>query len=349
MIGCCDNILIQVNIPSTAGPNFTIYYAGQCFTVNNVFPAPFAGASFVTGYNNCADCQTVNGVCPTTTPTPTPTQTPTNTPTLTKTPTQTPTRTVTPTQTPTITPTRTVTPTQTPTTTPTQTSTITPTQTQTPTHTPTNTPSVTPTQTPTNTPTRTVTPTPTKTPTQTPTPSPAVVGATMTPCCATDTVNLSIRMNSNIALNTIAVISGKCYRVSAITAPNLLNTYYNSSFFTGFDCLTCVSVIQGGVCPTKTPTPTPTTTPTPTKTPTPTPTRTPAVNWLLTNCGGGGPATVIVTPSGSTPSVGTLVCVNVGAVTTYRYYYTSTTSSPTNATLLSVKTGANCGSPVSCP
>ena len=152
-------------------------------------------------------------------------------------------------------------------------------------------------------------------------------------------------MNSNIALNTVAVISGKCYRVIAITAPNLLNPYYNSSFFTGFDCLTCVSVIQGGVCPTRTPSPTPTMT----KTPTVTPTKTPVVNWLLTNCGGPGPATVIVTPSGSVPSVGTLVCVNVGGVSTYRYYYTSTTSSPTTATLLSVKTGANCGSPVSCP
>ena len=349
MIGCCNNVLIQVNIPTTVGPNFTIYYAGECFTVNNILPGPYPGASFVSGYDNCADCQVVNGVCPTTTPTPTPTQTPTNTTTPTQTPTNTPTRTVTPTQTPTNTPTRTATPTITPTNTPTTTSTNTPTPTKTPTQTPTITPSITPTKTPTNTPTNTTTTTPTKTPTQTPTPSPAVVGATMTPCCATDTTNVSIRMNSNIALNTIGIIFGKCYRVSAITAPNLLNTYYDSGYFTGFDCLTCVNVIQGGVCPTRTPTPTPTVTKTPTQTPTKTPTRTPAVNWLLTNCGGGGPATVIVTPSGAAPAVNTLICVNVGGVTTYRYYYTATTSSPTTATLLSVKTGANCGSPVSCP
>jgi hypothetical protein len=136
--------------------------------------------------------------------------------------------------------------------------------------------------------------------------------------------------------------------VISTSAPNLIDSIVSSSAFLPplADCTSCRLTVA---CPTPTPTTSKTPTPTPTKTPTQTPTRTPAVNWLLTNCGGGGPATVIVTPSGSTPSVGTLVCVNVGAVTTYRYYYTSTTSSPTNATLLSVKTGANCGSPVSCP
>jgi hypothetical protein len=287
MIGCCDNILIQANIPSTAGPNFTIYYAGQCFTVNNVFSAPIAGASFVTGYNNCADCQTVNGVCPTTTPTPTPTQTPTNTTTPTQTPTVTPTRTVTPTQTPTVTPTRTVTPTQTPTVTPTRTPTVTPTRTVTPTQTPTNTPSITPSKTPTNTPTKTVTPTPTKTPTQTPTPSQTFIGATFTSCCS-GYPNITRRVPSDITVGRTAIIGGICYQVISISLPNLIDSIVPSSAFLGLlaDCTSCGFIVA---CPTPTPTTSKTPTPTPTKTPTqtPTPTLTNTGVWLVARCSDG--------------------------------------------------------------
>jgi hypothetical protein len=286
MIGCCDNVLIQVNIPSTAGPNFTIYYAGQCFTVNNVFSTPIAGASFVTGYNNCADCQTVNGVCPTTTPTPTPTQTPTNTTTPTTTPTVTPTRTVTPTQTPTVTPTRTVTPTQTPTVTPTQTTTVTPTRTVTPTQTPTNTPSITPTVTPTVTPTTTPTVTPTTTPTPTPTETLPLVGGEFIPCCVElGTTSIFGRIPASITLGQTIVVGGNCYQLINNTLPlNLLAPIYTSFII---DCPTC---LVSNPCPiisptpTKTPTATPTITPTPTitKTPTKTPTQTPTKTATVT-------------------------------------------------------------------
>ena len=129
------------------------------------------------------------------------------------------------------------------------------------------TPTETPTNTPTNTATPTITPTMTSsvTPTITPTitPTPETISVRFVECCSPNDsfdYNITITQWAQLTLNSIYVISNKCYTFTE----NLIKDNYEFVNVTSpemayGDCFTCVDI---NPCVTSTPTSTPTVTPT---------------------------------------------------------------------------------------